>query len=186
MKPREALSPPPTLSIPALDTERLTLRGYCAADFEDCAALWGDPAVTRYIGGKPQTREEVWGRYLRYLGHWMERGFGYWAVRERASGRFVGDVGVATLLRATEPVFHDAPEAGWVLAPWSHGKGFATEAIAEVLRWCDEVLAAPRVVCIIDHGNAASANVARKAGFRQLDDVIYRGEPVQFFERRGG
>lgn len=183
MKPRDQLSPPRHLAIPSLDTERLTLRGYSRDDFDDCAAMWGDPEVTRYIGGKPQSREEVWARYLRYLGQWVEWGYGYWAVRERASGRFVGDVGIANLQRDTQPTFHDAPEAGWVLATWSHGKGFASEAVAEVLRWSDQVLAAPRLVCIIDHGNEPSVNVAKKAGFRQLDDVIYRGEPVCFFER---
>ncbi len=183
MKPRDQLSPPRHLAIPSLDTERLVLRGYRREDFDDCAAMWGDPEVTRYIGGKPQSREEVWARYLRYLGQWVEWGYGYWAARERASGRFVGDVGFANFQRDTQPAFHDAPEAGWVLAPWSHGKGFASEAVAEVLRWSDQVLAAPRSVCIIDRGNAPSVKVAKRAGFQQLDDVIYRGEPVHFFER---
>jgi RimJ/RimL family protein N-acetyltransferase len=55
---------------PALDTDRLTLRGHGLADFADSLRLWSDPDVTRYIGGRPFTEEEVWSRLLRYAGHW--------------------------------------------------------------------------------------------------------------------
>jgi RimJ/RimL family protein N-acetyltransferase len=38
------------LGIPALETERLRLRALRGSDFEDCAALYGDPEVVRFIG----------------------------------------------------------------------------------------------------------------------------------------
>jgi hypothetical protein len=46
-------------AIPILESERLRLRGHRLEDYENCAALWGDLEVTRYIGGRPLTREEV-------------------------------------------------------------------------------------------------------------------------------
>src|SRR3712207_9437347 len=52
----------PTRDIPAIDTERLMLRGPRREDFEESFAMWGDPRVTKYIGGKPSTREEKIGR----------------------------------------------------------------------------------------------------------------------------
>ncbi|HEY8041563.1 MAG TPA: GNAT family N-acetyltransferase, partial [Polyangiaceae bacterium] len=76
-------------TIATLDTGRLTLRGHGRDDLDDCAALWADPVVTRHIGGRPFTREEAWAKLLRYVGHWDLLGFGYWVVRERATGRFV-------------------------------------------------------------------------------------------------
>ena len=48
-----------------------------------------------HIGGKPFTREESWARLLRYGGLWSLLGYGYWAVRDKESGRFAGELGFA-------------------------------------------------------------------------------------------
>jgi RimJ/RimL family protein N-acetyltransferase len=113
---------------PSLDTDRLTLTAHTLAGFEECAAMWADAAVTRFIGGRPASREDVWNRLLRYRGLWALLGYGYWAVNERETGRYVGDVGFADFHRDITPSLDGAPEAGWVLATWAHGRGFATEA----------------------------------------------------------
>ncbi|WP_425148538.1 GNAT family N-acetyltransferase [Deinococcus sp.] len=42
-----------------LTTERLILRPHTLEDFADNAAMWGDEQVTRQIGGRPFTPEEV-------------------------------------------------------------------------------------------------------------------------------
>ena len=72
--------------IPVLETERLRLRGHTLADFEPLAAMWADPAVVRFISGKPASREESWARLARYLGHWALLGYGFWAIEEKARG----------------------------------------------------------------------------------------------------
>ena len=115
--------------VPALKTERLTLRGHRLDDFAHCAAMWADPLVTRYIGGKPLTEEECWSRLLRYVGHWAWLGFGYWVAEERATGELVGEIGFADHKRDLEPSLKGVPEIGWVLASHAHGRGYATEAI---------------------------------------------------------
>ena len=161
---------PPTAqptAAPTIETARLTLRGHVPADLADSAALWGDPAVTRYIGGRPSTEEEVWARLLRYVGHWSALGFGYWVVVERASGRFVGEVGLADFRRAIVPSFGGAPEAGWVLAPRAHGRGLATEAVRAALTWYEATFGPTRTVCMIDPDHAASLRVADRCGFRR-------------------
>jgi RimJ/RimL family protein N-acetyltransferase len=71
---------PTSLPIPLLETDRLLLRGHRPEDLDDCKALWGDPDVTRHIGGRPFSGEEVWTRLLRYVGHWCWLGYGFWAV----------------------------------------------------------------------------------------------------------
>jgi RimJ/RimL family protein N-acetyltransferase len=88
---------------PTLETERLSLEGHKLQDLPDCRALWMDPMVTRFIGGKPSTSQEVWHRLLRYVGHWAVLGFGYWVASEKASGRFVGEVGFADWKRDLDP-----------------------------------------------------------------------------------
>ena len=175
-------------TIPALDTARLTLRGHTLADFAECAAMWADPLVTRYIGGRPLSEEEVWARVLRYAGLWALLGFGYWVVRERTTGRFVGEVGLADFRRDLSPALHGAPEVGWVLAPWAHGRGLATEAVGAALAWADArvedaVLGVGRTVCLIVPENGASVRVAEKCGYRAAGDATYKGHTTRVFER---
>jgi RimJ/RimL family protein N-acetyltransferase len=171
---------------PTLDTERLTLVVHQPEDFADVAALWADPAVVRFIGGKPFTEEEAWWRFLRNQGHWALLGYGYWTLREKASGRFVGEAGFADLHRAIEPSYHGTPEAGWVLASWAHGRGFASEAMRAILAWGDAHFGARRTVCIIDDENSASVNVAQKIGYREVTRTTYHGNPVILFDRVPG
>lgn len=172
---------------PRLYTARLTLRAHDADDLDAVAAMWGDARVVRHITGTPSTREECWARILRYAGLWPVKGYGYWAVEERATGRFVGDVGLADFARELTPQLYAAPEAGWVIAPEAQGKGYATEAMQAALSWADANLDAPRVTCMLDETNAASLNVARKCGFREYGRAGYKGNPSLLWARpRGG
>ena len=167
---------------PALDTERLSLRIPTMADYADSAALWADPEVTKHIG-RPSTPEDAWARMLRYGGLWALLGYGYWTVRERETGRFVGEVGIADFRRQASPSWGDAPEAGWVVAPWAQGRGFATEAVRAALAWSDAHVDAPRTVCIITRDNAPSIQVAEKCGYREFGLVTYKENELLLFER---
>lgn len=168
--------------VPVLETERLILRAHRLEDFEDFAAMWGDPNVTRFIGGKPSTREESWARLLRYRGHWAMLGNGFWAIEERASGRFAGECGFADFRREISPPL-DAPEQGWVLAPWAHGKGYASEAVQAGIGWAETHFQRRDFVCIIAPDNAASMRVAEKAGYRLAGRITYKGEPSNLLRR---
>jgi RimJ/RimL family protein N-acetyltransferase len=169
--------------IPNIETGRLRLRGHRVEDFAECAAMWGDPLVTRYIGGRPFTAEEVWARLLRYVGHWELLGFGFWLIEEKATGRFVGEAGLAEFQREIEPSIVGVPEMGWVLTPKFHGKGYATEAVRAAAAWGDGRFGAGRTVCLISPENLASARVAEKCGYRELTPAVYKGQPITMYER---
>jgi len=177
------LAPPATIAIPVLETKRLILRGHRLEDFGDCAATWADPVVTRYLGSKPLTETEAWTRFLRYFGHWQVMGFGYWAVEEKGTGAFVGDIGFADYKRDIQPSIKGIPEIGWVLAQAAHGKGYATEAVRAALAWGDMNFRPARTVCIVDAENLASIRVAEKCGFREYERTTYHGTAVVLFER---
>jgi RimJ/RimL family protein N-acetyltransferase len=170
--------------VPVLHTPRLELRGHRASDLPDCAAMWGDPEVVRYVGGRPCTQEEVWARILRYVGHWALLGYGYWAIIERGSGRYVGEAGLGDGHRGElEPAWGHTPEAGWALSPWAQGRGLATEAVAAVLRWGDAMLPGGRTVAMIEPDNRASLRVAAKVGFREYAKGRYKGDAMILLER---
>ena len=71
------------------ETERLLLRQWQASDFEPYAAFCGDEEMARYVGGL-SSRADAWRRMASVIGRWTLRGFGYWAVAEKESGKFVG------------------------------------------------------------------------------------------------
>jgi RimJ/RimL family protein N-acetyltransferase len=171
------------LSIPVVETERLRLRGHALDDFDECALMWGDPIVTRHIGGKPFSAQNVWSKILRYAGHWVLLDFGYWVVEERATNRFVGEVGFADFKRDIDPPFDGTPEIGWALAPRAHGLGYATEAVQAALGWADRRWPGERTVCMIDPDNASSLRVAEKCGYREYARTSYLGSPTILFER---
>lgn len=169
--------------IPEIVTDRLRLRAHVMADFAATAALWADPMVTRFIGGRPFSEEEAWARLLRYAGHWSYMGFGYWVVEERASGSFVGEVGFAENKRDLQPSIHNIPELGWVLIPRAHGRGYATEAARAALDWGRTHLSSASTVCLIHPENVPSIRVAGKCGFSEYRHTTYKNEPAILFTR---
>jgi RimJ/RimL family protein N-acetyltransferase len=173
----------PPRDAPVIETARLRLRAHRLHDLDACAALWGDPEVTRFIGGRPSTRDEVWGRLLRYAGLWALLGFGYWAIEDKADGRFVGEVGFADFKRDIRPSMDGLPEIGWVLSPRVHGRGYATEAVAAALAWGDATFGATPTVCIIDPENLASIGVATKSGYREIAHTHFKGDPTIMYRR---
>jgi len=159
------------------------MRGHQPNDFNACAAMWADPLITRYIGGKPLTREEVWARILRYVGHWSWLGFGHWAVEEKSTGKFIGEIGFADFKREIEPSIEGVPEIGWVLAARAHGKGYATEAVRAAIGWGDKHFGSSPTVCLIHPENLASMRVAEKCGYQALQQTLYRGQPTVLLSR---
>ncbi len=172
--------------IPVIETERLLLRGHRLADLPESAAMWADPIVYRFISGSASSEQQSWMRMLNYRGHWSLMGFGYWAIEERSTGRFIGELGFADFKRGVDPSIHAYPEAGWVLAPHAHGRGYATESIRAALHWGDRNLEQERTVCIIDPPNLRSIRLAEKFGYALLRQGSYRGADVGIFLRKRG
>ena len=171
------------VATPRIETDRLLLRGHRIDDLRDCAGMWGDREVTRYIGGKPFSREEVWSKILRYAGHWSLLGFGYWVIADRASGRFLGEAGFADFKRRIEPDFAGLPEIGWALAADAQGVGIATEAVGAVAAWGDQHFGNTTTVCLIHPDNLGSIRVALKSGYREFRRTTYKEHPTILFQR---
>jgi RimJ/RimL family protein N-acetyltransferase len=169
--------------VPVLETERLILREHRVDDHAACLSIFSDPQVVRHLGGRTSSREEVWRRLLGYAGMWQLLGHGYWALEEKASGRYIGQLGFADFKRDLEPSLDGMLEFGWILASQAHGKGYASEAVAAALGWSGVHFPDRTAVCIIAPDNAASIRVASKAGFRPWRETVYRDTPIAVFVR---
>jgi RimJ/RimL family protein N-acetyltransferase len=170
--------------IPVLHTERLILRPHRLDDFEACCALWTDEEVVRYIGGVPSTREQIWGRLMRYAGLWHHLGFGFLAIEEKESGRFIGEAGFHEVCRDMVPSIEGTLETGWVFSPSAHGRGYAREAVTALIDWAAEHFSYRLLTCIIAPENGPSLRLADRLGFREVTRTLYSGKPTVLLERR--
>lgn len=167
---------------PLIETDRLRLRRHRLSDLEARIAITGDAGFMRFVGGV-YDRQENWSRLLRYIGHWATLGYGLLAVEERATGRYVGDVGLARFERDLGADFDPYPEAGWMIAETASGLGYATEGMIAAIDWHERTFGRQRQVCMIDPANHASLRVAAKLGFTPFREALNRGHPVLLHER---
>lgn len=148
-----------------LETERLLLRHFTPDDVDSLVELNGDPAVMRFInGGIPTPREMVEREILPGYLEAYERypGFGHWAAIERATGAFLGYVGL-------EPEEGRPPEEaalGYRVRPSTWGKGYATEGARALIRRGFTELGVERVFAVTYQDNLASRRVMEKLGMR--------------------
>lgn len=169
---------------PTLTTPRLLLRPHRMEDFDAYAAMWAEPAVVRFIGGQPLSREAAWVRFLRQAGLWHHLGFGFFVIEDRASGALLGEAGFHDMKRTLEPSIEGTMEAGWALRTEAQGKGLAEEAMRAVLAWGEEHRHGARFTCMIEPDHTASLHVAGKLGFTRFAQGVYGGKPVVLLERR--
>ncbi len=167
--------------MPLIETTRLHLRPLTIDDFASVRQLWAHADVVSFISGTPSTPEESWARLLRYIGHWTVFGFGYFAILDKADGRYLGECGLMEFLREIKPSLAGSAEAGWVLRPDAWGRGLATEAMNAVLGWYGARSDAQPLSCIIAPDNAASIKVAARLGFVLDAETLYRERPTLVF-----
>jgi len=156
-----------------IETERLLLRPMQAEDIPALVALWMDPDATRFMGG-PRERAFLEQTFAEDLANPTPPVYDLWPVIERASGQVVGNCGL--LDKDVDGVTEI--ELVYVLAPAYWGQGYATEIGQALVDHAASTLALPRLIALIDPGNAASAAVARHTGMRHERDVIRPGGKV--------
>ncbi|YAF94270.1 MAG: GNAT family N-acetyltransferase [Nodularia sp. CChRGM 3473] len=162
--------------VPQIDTPRLILRGFCAADFDAYAEMCGDPEVMRYIGmGKPLSREDAWRNMSMIIGHWQLRGYGMWGVEERQSGEMIGRIG------CWQPEGWPGFEIGWSLQRVDWGRGLATEGAKAAIDYAFQELKQSHVISLIRPENVASIRVAQKLGEKLQGTTEILGKEVVIY-----
>jgi RimJ/RimL family protein N-acetyltransferase len=166
VEPVEPAEPaPPSLGRP-LRTRRLTLR---AAIPEDAEATWAYRQladVNEWLSGTPDT-------YDGYLTQFADSDrLAATVIVERHDGTVIGDF----MLRrqdawaqtdvATKAADQEV-ELGWVLDPAHTGLGYATEAVAGLLRHSFEELRVHRVIASCFAANVASWRLMERLGMRR-------------------
>lgn len=152
--------------IPTLETERLILRAPSAGDLNAFVAFYGDGEASRFVDG-PKDRSATWHALAAALGCWTLRGFGEFAVEEKATGAFVGIVG---------PWFPEGwpePEIAWIILPAFQKRGYGFEAAGRALAFAYETLGWKTAISLIDDANAPSAALAGKLGAVREGEALF-------------
>ena len=145
----------------AIETARLKIRRIVPSDVDAMFAVYGDAESMRYVGdGQPLTFErcEQWVRVTEK--NYAVRGYGMFALVERASDQVVGFAGLV------HPGGQDDAELKYALARPAFGNGFATEAAIALREYGRSVVPTARILATAFPENVASHRVLAKAGFR--------------------
>jgi RimJ/RimL family protein N-acetyltransferase len=162
-----------------IETERLRMRAFRNEDLDAYAVMCADPEVMQYLGtGTTLSRGDAWRSMAGFLGHWELRGYGMWALEEKASGRLVGRAGFL------DPEGWPGFELGWTLGREHWGRGFAVEAAKRALEYAFAELDRDRVISLIRPRNVRSIRVAERLGERPVGEIDLLGGPALIFEIR--
>ena len=159
-----------TRRAPELETARLRLRPFTPADLDALCRITRDPEVMRFISyGRPITREETAANLHNIIENFRRRGFGRWALVEKAGGALLGYCGLA------RPAEAAGVELVYMLARRAWGRGLATEASTAVLRFAFEEVGLERVYAYTMPGNQRSRRTLERLGMEYLGDDSYYG-----------
>jgi RimJ/RimL family protein N-acetyltransferase len=145
-----------------LETDRLFLRQWVKQDLPIFAALNSDPEVMEYFPTL-LSREESNAMSEKCKSLIAERGWGFWAVEIKLSGKFIGFVGLHT--PNPNLPFSPCVEVGWRLLKEFWGKGYAIEAAQESLTYAFNTLKLSEVVSFTTISNSRSRSVMERLGF---------------------
>ncbi len=163
---------------PRLVTERLILRGWREDDLDALAAMMADAEIARFLTDDqcPLDRAGSWRHLALLVGHWALRGYGLFAVEEKATGAFVGRVG------AWQPECWVGFELGWGLARAHWGKGYAQEAARAAGDWVFRSFGLERIVSLIHVDNLRSQALARRLGMAVRATTLHAGMAHDIWE----
>jgi [ribosomal protein S5]-alanine N-acetyltransferase len=159
-----------TIPLP-IETERLLIRGFEAADVDSMVDIYGDPEVMRYVCGGVLDRAGTAALLEQYRHMQDESGLSSWAIVEKASGTVVGDVGFGLYAPTGEA------ELGYTLAAAVWGLGYGLEAARACISAALAHLPPRRVVAKVEPDNERSLRLAERLGMRPVETISVDGRP---------
>ena len=158
-----------------LRTRRLGFRCWREEDLALARALWGDPAVTRFIAKRGRLGTvQVRARLLSEIAGQDQHGVQYWPIFRLETGQHVGCCGLRPF--KTESSVY---ELGVHIRSPFWRQGLAREAAGAAIRHAFEVLGAAWLFAGHHPQNAASRQLLERLGFRYTHDDFY--EPTGLY-----
>ena len=164
-----------------LESDRLRLRQWQAADLPAFAEMGADPVVMEHFPARLD-RERSDALALRVKAMIDDRGWGVWALERKAGGEFIGFVGLN--IPSDELPFSPCVEIAWRLAQGYWHQGYASEAARVALRFGFVELDLEEIVAFTSLGNLRSQAVMVRLGMRRSPEnfqhpALPEGHPLR-------
>ena len=162
-----------------VETERLALREFTAADAEFILELLNDPAFIRFIGDKKVRTVDDARNYLDTgpIDSYTRHGFGLYLVQLKKTKKPIGMCG---LLKRD---ILDQVDIGFAFLPDYRGQGYGSEAASAVLAYAHHNLKLKRILAITNPDNESSIKLLEKLGFHfeRMMKLSENGDEVKLF-----
>ncbi len=164
-----------------METERLYIRPFRPDDDVELHEIFGDLKVMERIpSGPSKSLAETQRRLAKIMEHQTKHGFSLWALIRKEDGKLIGDCGLI-LVEGCGPEV----EISYDIAYEFWGRGYATEAAGECLRYGLEDLGLKRIVGLTYADHHASRRIMEKIGMAYEGKVRhYNRDLVQYYATR--
>lgn len=152
-----------------LETARLVIRSWRAADIVPFAAICADPVVMATLGPVMDLAETA-AMVERERAFEAELGHTFWVVERKADARLVGKCGI---IRGRDGPILGQPEIGWRLASDCWGHGYITEAARACIDWYFANRDGAAVWAITSAGNIRSRAVMARLGMAHQPELDF-------------
>jgi ribosomal-protein-alanine N-acetyltransferase len=154
------------------------LRAFTEDDVDPLHRVMSDLEVLRYFPSPAlPTRAQIERLVQFQLRHWDQRGYGWWAVVDSTADSVLDSplIGWAGLQYLPET---DEIEVGYLLDKAYWGRGLATEAARQSVRFGFEDLGIETIIGVVHPENVASQRVLEKTGLSFVEQANYFGMDV--------
>ena len=168
-----------------LETERLILRELLESDLDGIFELDSDPVVHKYLGNNPIKTKEQAKEAINFIRQqYVELGIGRFAAIEKSSGNFIGWSGIKLNTGEKESLNgkQDFYDIGYRFMPRYWGKGYASESSFATLNYGFNELKIETMCGAAEVENVASNKVLQKIGLKFIEDFMYKGEKINWYE----
>ena len=157
------------LKAPDIETKRLMMRALTLTDAPAMYSYRSAPEVMRHQAWHPANEKEIQAfirknRRLKFntANTWVQLG-----IYLKPTNELIGDIGIHFL-----PLDNWQVEIGFTISLKYQGKGFATEAVKQLLNYLFNNLRKHRVIASVDPENAASIRLLERVGMRKEGHFI--------------
>jgi RimJ/RimL family protein N-acetyltransferase len=160
-----------------LQTDRLTLRDYVAADWPDVVRLHSAPEVVRYLVDAAPAKPLEAGIFIRLVQKQRaeQPAFGIWRVSKRDTDEFLGNFSLMPM-EGTNDI-----EIGGRLLKAAWGSGYSIEGGIALLKYAFEELKLKRVVSMSHPDNRAAIQSLIALGFSREGMTFHYERTLPFF-----
>lgn len=162
------------------ESDRLGFRLWEEKDFNSLYKICRNKNVMRYFP-KTLTEEETREFFNKIEKHFIEKGYGLWAVELKTTRELIGFIG---LLEASfKADFTPCIEIGWRLDDEYWGKGYGREGAKRVLEYGFNELALEEIYSFTAKINIPSENLMKSIGMKKLKEFnhpkVEKGHPLE-------